>query len=128
MRLSVPLVNNLIAFDVKRKLIALPLPESTQIIDSKSYAGKLEGCGNGMQYFGAILIKSDLSLKALNEFYIIYQAENPSLTVEQQTDHIIDFTNQDLSFSQTIDSENYYMISSWGESGYFLSDYDLRGH
>ena len=81
MRLSVPLVNNLIAFDVKRKLIALPLPESTQYIDSISYAGKLEGCGNGMQYFGAILIKSDLSLKALNEFYIIYQAENPSLTV-----------------------------------------------
>ena len=54
-------MNNIIAYNTKRKLEKTELPENTAIIDSISIAGKVTGNGNGMQYFTAILIKTDLS-------------------------------------------------------------------
>ena len=59
--LSIPLVNNGWAAQVKNRLIETPLPENAQCIDSLSCAGKLTGNGNGMQYLGAILIRSELT-------------------------------------------------------------------
>lgn len=38
------------------------------MIESLSQAGKLTGNGNGMQYFGAILIRSELSLEELETY------------------------------------------------------------
>ena len=49
------------------------MPERTEIIDSVSLAGKLVGNGNGVQYFGAILLKSKLSLNDLEDYYSVYQ-------------------------------------------------------
>ncbi|HOP11610.1 MAG TPA: hypothetical protein PK629_08985 [Oscillospiraceae bacterium] len=130
MRLSVPLINNLIAFDVKRKLIALSLPESTQIIDSISCAGKLVGNGNGMQFFGAMLIKSELSQDQLMNYYQTYQDTIPSISVDRQLGNKIEsIINRELAFSQTGNVSGYYIVSAFlDESDYFLSDYDLRGH
>ena len=50
---------------MEKELCETPLPEKTELIESISRAGKLTGNGNGMQYFGAILIRSDLSLEEL---------------------------------------------------------------
>ena len=44
------------------------------MIESISRAGKLTGNGNGMQYFGAILIRSDLSLEELDAYYSRYRS------------------------------------------------------
>lgn len=64
--LSIPLINNLIAYKVENALCEIPLPEKTELIESLSQAGNLTGNGNGMQYFGAILIRSELSLEELD--------------------------------------------------------------
>lgn len=64
----VPIVNNITAINVKNYLLALALPDNTVLIDSVSTAGKLVGNGNGMQYIGAILIKTELSKKELATF------------------------------------------------------------
>lgn len=82
---SVPVVNNRLASKVADELKALPLPESSTFIDSVSKAGKLVGNGNGMQFFGAILIKSELSLEDLNKFYETYRKNEWDCIVKTQT-------------------------------------------
>ena len=64
----IPLINNQCAYMVEKKLCETPLPEKTEFIESLSRAGKLTGNGNGMQYFGAILIESELSLEELDSY------------------------------------------------------------
>ena len=54
---------------IEQQLIALELPENTELSDSISIAAKIFGNGNGMQYFGAILVTSDLSEDELKEYY-----------------------------------------------------------
>ncbi len=65
--------NNDIANEVENTLRETPLPEETELLDSVSMAGKLVGNGNGMQYFGAILLESELSLEELNDYYSEYR-------------------------------------------------------
>ncbi len=62
---AAPIVNDNIAKKTANKLADLPLPNNTEFIEMVYIAGKLVGNGNGMQYFGAILIKSELSLEEL---------------------------------------------------------------
>ena len=66
--ISIPLINNHTAYKVEKALCEIPLPEETELIESLSQAGKLTGNGNGMQYFGAILIRSELSLEELETY------------------------------------------------------------
>ncbi len=67
--LSIPLINNHTAYKVEKALCEIPLPEETELIESLSRAGKLTGNGNGLQYFGAIVIRSELSLDELDAYY-----------------------------------------------------------
>ena len=58
--LTAPIVNDRIAEQTADKLADLPLPDHTEMLESVYEAGKLTGNGNGMQYFGAILIQSEI--------------------------------------------------------------------
>ena len=58
-----PIVNDNVAKKTADELVEIPLPNNTAFIESIYKAGKLVGNGNGMQYFGAILIKSELSVE-----------------------------------------------------------------
>ena len=72
--ISLPLINNHTAYKVEKALCEIPLPEETELIESLSQAGELTGNGNGMQYFGAILIRSELSLEELETYYSDYRS------------------------------------------------------
>ena len=69
--LFIPLIisvsNDNISKNVVKNLKSISLPDNSELIDSISVSGKLTGNGNGMQYFGAILIKTDLSEEELNK-------------------------------------------------------------
>lgn len=85
-----------------------------------------------MQFWGAILIKTQLSLVELNEYYSQYQDNEWSYVVEPQDGtEITVIEHGNLSFS-SMDNVNYfngyYIIYSWGNSNYPLSDFDIRGH
>ena len=82
--ISIPLINNHTAYKVEKTLCEIPLPEETELIESLSQAGKLTGNGNGMQYFGAILIRSDLSLEELDAYYSGYRSNEWECLVETQ--------------------------------------------
>ena len=81
---SVPVYNNYCAYNVEKMLCETPLPEQTELIEAISQTGKLTGNGNGMQYFGAILIKSELSLEELETYYSDYRSNEWEYLVEIQ--------------------------------------------
>ena len=58
---SIYIINNIVAKRMERQLLECELPHNSELIDSASIAGKILGNGNGMQYFGIILIKSEMN-------------------------------------------------------------------
>lgn len=130
--ISVPLINDYTAIPVARELSEMDLPPQTELIESISSAGKLVGSGNGMQYFGAMLIKSELSIEELEDYYSQYRKNQWSYIVEEQNGSEIKIVeHRKLEFKELrdiYDLDKYYIVYSWGESKYALADMDIRGH
>ena len=127
--ISIPLINNHAAYKVEKALCEIPLPEETKLIESVSQAGKLTGNGNGMQYFGAILIRSDLSLEELDAYYSDYRRNEWEYLVEIQKGQSIEVIDHGgLQFSEEIKGCGYYIVYSWGNGDSLLQELDMRGH
>ena len=127
--LSIPLINNHTAYKVEKALCEIPLPEETELIESLSQAGKLTGNGNGMQYFGAILIKSELSLEELDAYYSGYRSNEWECLVETQEGQNIEVIDHvTLQFTEEIKGNGYYIVYSWGSGKSLLEELDIRGH
>ncbi|WP_217900049.1 hypothetical protein [Paenibacillus herberti] len=108
------------------------MPDKTKMVDSVSLAGKLVGNGNGMQFFGAILIKSELTIDELNNFYLDYREDEWSYLVEKQESNLISVIEIGNTTFKALNADerlvNYYIVYNWGSSKFPLSDLDLRGH
>lgn len=127
--ISISFINNNIAYKVEKELCETPLPEKTELIESISRAGKLTGNGNGMQYFGAILIRSDLSLEELYAYYSGYRSNEWECLVETQEGQSIEVIDHEtLQFSEEIKDSGYYILYSWGSGNSLLEELDIRGH
>lgn len=127
--LSIPLINNYTAYKVEKALCENPLPEETELIESLSQAGKLTGNGNGMQYFGAILIRSELSLEELDAYYSDYRSNEWEYLVETQEGQPIEvIDHRTLQFTEEIKDSGYYIVYSWGSGNSLLEELDIRGH
>lgn len=133
---AIVITNNCIANDVEKKLVKCSFPENTQIISSISVAGKMRGNGNGMQYMGSILVRSDLSKEQLLAYY---NAKIDGVEVEKQKDAYIDFIHSPSRFYNVpndMDFENCYSIIyiEYDADNYFngliteLLNIDIRGH
>lgn len=124
--ISIPFVNNYSAARVANEIEQIPLPEKTTYIESISCADKMVGNGNGIQYLGAVLIKSELSIEELNEFYDEYN----DLKIEEQSSQQIEFIDHgELLFNHDFDeNENYYILYSWGNGIKLFDVLDIRGH
>ena len=115
--------------DVEKTLCEIPLPEETELIESLSQAGKLTGNGNGMQYFGAILIRSDLSLEELDAYYSRYRSNEWECLVKIQEGQSIEgIDHGTLQFAEEIKDRGYYIVYSWGSGNSLLDELDIRGH
>lgn len=129
--ISIPVVNNLTAKGVENHLKKLPLPPETELAASVSRADKLTGNGNGMQYFGAILLRSELTLDELKAFYAQYRRTEWECNVVSQREPGLDFLENydELRFSQYDDApRSYYIVFSWGDGTEPFVSWDLRGH
>ena len=127
--ISISFINNNIAYKVEKKLCETPLREKTELIESISRAGKLTGNGNGMQYFGAILIRSDLSLEELDAYYSGYRSNEWECLVETQEGQSIEgIDHGTLQFAEEIKDRGYYIVYSWGSENSLLDELDMRGH
>ena len=124
-----PAVNDMTAYSVSQTVWETPLPPGTVKIEKASMAGKLVGSGNGMQYFGAILIKSDTSLDDLKKYYAEYSQNEWSYLVEEQsTKEVNEIEHGTLSFKTDPEEDGYYIVYSWGEGVKPFCEFDLRGH
>ncbi len=124
-----PVVNDNIARNTAKELADLPLPDDTEIIETAYKAGKLVGNGNGMQYFGAILIKSEMSLEKLREYYSGFAESRPGCMVENQTDAEVRLIEHGkLAFKADITGDDFYIVYSWGNGGGIFRELDIRGH
>lgn len=127
--ISIPLINNHTAYKVEKTLCEIPLPEETELIESLSQVGKLTGNGNGMQYFEAILIRSDLSLEELDDYYSDYRSNEWECLVETQEGQYIEVIDHGtLQFTEEIKDNSYYIVYSWGSSSHPFGDLDIRGN
>ena len=126
---SVPVYNNYCAYNVEKLLCETPLPEQTELIEAISQTGKLTGNGNGMQYFGAILIRSELSLEELDAYYSDYRSNEWECLVETQERQPIEVIDHGtLQFREEIKDSGYYIVYSWGSGNSLLEELDIRGH
>ena len=127
---TAPRVNDASAGKIQKELEISPLPENTELVEGVSKAGKLTGNGNGMQFFGAILIKSDLSLEELNDYYSAYRKHEDDCIVNMQNGQKVELIEHGtLEFlAEVIEGEQYYIVYSWGEGMAPFNEFDLRGH
>lgn len=128
--ITTPFVNNYSASKIEKRLIALPLPEKTEYIESISKAGKMTGNGNGMQFLGAMLVQSELSIEELNTYYATYRENQWDCIVEVQGSPILEFVEHgELSFTTNISpDEGYFVIYSWGNGIEPFEMLDIRGN
>lgn len=132
--LSIPFENNKTAAKLQKTLEETPLPEHTKLCDSVCAAGKLTGNGNGMQYFGGILIQSDLSLEELEHYYAKYRQTEWEYMIKPQTGteiEPVEHGHMEFSYLQgkeAEDMEHYYIVYTWGSSKNIFADFDLCGH
>jgi len=127
---SIPFVNNYTATIIETKLRDLPLPEKSSYIESVSQAGKLAGNGNGMQFFGAILIESEMSIDELNKFYSDYNNDRLNLIIDEQDSQQIKFIeHSELIFNCELNqNKNYFILYAWGKGIEPFCSLDVRGY
>lgn len=127
---SIPVVNDRTAAAVADRLVSLPLPEDTELVESLSQAGKLVGNGNGMQYLGVILIRSGLSPEELDAYYAPYRQNNWDCLIRLQEGRELDIVEHGSAAFQTEPEPDgqYYIVCSWGTGIEPFTWLDLRGH
>lgn len=126
---AAPIVNDSMAKKTASALEELPLPDNTEFVEAVYQAGKLVGNGNGMQYFGGILIKSELSLEELKAYYLQFAKNEWECIVEKQMDADVKvIEHAKLTFKTEIEGDQYYIVYSWGDNDTIFHELDIRGH
>lgn len=149
--ISIPLIitigNDGFARGIAKEVKQVSLPSETEIISTKSIADKIVGNGNGMQYLGVVLIKSNTSLHDLEEYYIdydilVYSVDGTKIDKTDREKTAVKASVEWMPIDKTVvekiafkelenltDFSNYYVLYKWGrrENPDFW-DFDLRGH
>ena len=91
---TIRIANNSIAKGLEKELLACEHPTEIEIIESISVAGKMMGNGNGMQWFGIILVKSGMDENMLSDWYKSHVTTEDNETVfvlKQKSDSVFDY-------------------------------------
>ena len=126
--------NNRIAEDLRKQVAGCMLPLGTELVDSAAVAGKMEGNGNGMQYYGAALIHSDLDEGPLRTWYEAQLPKEEYIWLTRRESELFDSSTR--LFKDYEDDGHYWfvMLSRYNPIGKDatlldgLRDIDIRGH
>lgn len=128
----VPFVNNALAYRTAKAVKSVTLPRDTVYSESFYTAGKLTGNGNGMQYLGGILVKSELSADELADYYANQPGCAERIRVKPQTGQTVAAAEREAPDLRTpIQEDGFYIVYAWGDQPGWLSpflDLDMRGH
>ena len=131
MGLAVPIANNAVAMGVAREMEALSLPEGAQLIDTTSLSGRFTNNAGSVQYFAALLIKSERPIEELRAHYAQYGGGlTATYRVEpQQGQEITVLDGIKLSFREdTAEEYGYivYTLRTGGNAAQWWLDMDVR--
>ena len=132
MGLAVPIMNNAIAMGDARTLKALSSTETDTVLETTSQAGRFNGTAGHVQYFAAMLIRSDRSLEELRTYYA---ANNKDLGIvyrvaEQKGQEITVMDGVSLAFRENVGESGYYIVytlRTGGNAAQWWLDMDVRG-
>lgn len=126
--LFVPLGNNYKLNKQEIELIKIELPTNTQFIEAQSVCGKLNGNGNGMNYLSTILIRSNLSLTELKNYYSNYKVMNQN-SAEFENDCLEHDSIMYSKLKNITDYKHYYVVYTFTSAEFgSIWEMDLRGH
>ena len=128
MGLAVPVANNAIAMGVAREMEALPLPPDTTLVESTSLSGRFGDTKGHVQYFAALLVKSDRTVEDLRAHYAEYtDGSLIAYRVEKQVGReIAVLKDADLSFRSGKGDYIVYTLRTGGNALQFWLDMDVR--
>ncbi len=132
MGLAVPIANNALAMGVAREMEAFSLPADTSIVEKASLAGRFNKTAGSVQYFAALLIKSDRPIEDLRAHYAQYNTDLiESYRVEpQRGQEITVLDDVSLAFRENVGEEGYYIVyivRTGGNALQWWLDMDVRG-
>lgn len=132
MGLAVPIANNAVAMGVAREMEAFLLPADTSIVEKTSLAGRFNKTAGSVQYFGALLIKSDRPIEELRTHYAQYNTDLiETYRVEPQSGQDITVLGDaEIAFRETVEKDGYYIVYTIRTGGNALQwwlDIDVRG-
>lgn len=133
-----PLLNEYRLFAFSQQLETLP--QNITLVESKTICGKLNGNGNGMDFLACILVKSDLSLEEIQQYYngIAFKTvkNDANHKVIKQVLHVKGnkleteyLQHGSISFNTLNASQGYsksYIVLIY--DGGYSADFDIRGH
>jgi hypothetical protein len=123
------LTNDAAAREVEDRLVALPLPPGSERVDALSVAAKVTGNGNGMQYLGAMLIRSDLPPAELTAFYDAQDARDDPAVIATTDETELDAFHGARGFFDAPGEPGLYIVYAFGEAPSEIhEEFDIRGH
>ncbi|WP_449409038.1 PE family protein [Microbacterium maritypicum] len=127
-QLGIQAANDAAARGVESSLRDVPLPAGAELVDSIAVAGKLSGNGNGMQYLGALLIRSDRTMSELQAHYDS-QTSAGDLTIEVSGSQGLNGLHRTPGFLGEPGGPGTFLVFAWGDGpGPLFEDSDIRGH
>ncbi len=131
MGLAVPIANNAIAMRQAKALKALTPTEYAIALETTSLAGRFTKTAGHVQYFSAVLIKSDRSLEELQTYYMQYSKTlfDAYCVQPQNGQEIVVLEGVDLAFRQTVGEKGHYIVYSictGGNTAQWWLDMDVR--
>lgn len=135
-----PLINDYRLSAFAHQLDASSLPRSTTQIEQKTICGKLNGNGNSMDFLVCTLIKSDLSLDELKQYYnsmtfkAVRNDEGHKVQIEVLHSNGSEVKNKYLqhgrihfhALKNNLDYSSYYIVLLY--DGGYPANFDVRGH
>lgn len=113
----VPIGNNVILNKHTNELEHFKLNADYEVLAKDSECGKLEGNGNGMQYFSALLIHSNKDLVWKNSdwegVFLIDVKDTSFVNFINEYDFRVDCINIKKKLKEVKDKENYYVLYSF---------------
>lgn len=136
--LLIPSYNTYILIKFSSQLFDMDLPEDICVIEKYKIRGKLNGNGNGMDFFACILVETERSQGELQD-YLNNQKFSPAKNHEMVETEVVKLctnrletkyvVNEDVVFEtikDEIDFDNYYVLIIY--DGGYDSDFDIWGH
>lgn len=134
-----PTLNNMKLDSFAKQLNSCPLPVGTELLDTRAVCGKLNGNGNGMDFFACILVKSDLTSEELVKYY-----SSRGFKAAKKDNHTVDLAvvpmesaqlkseyleHEEINFDQIdglMNFSGYYSVIIY--DGGYSGGLDLRGN